>query len=49
MFNKETALLPSPKQPAFLFSKGIEDFGSSKLMLQIFSVNEMTVSILEAQ
>ena len=49
MFNKETAFLPSLKQPTFSFAKDTEDFGSSKLISQICSVNDVIVSILEAQ
>ncbi|XP_050261496.1 receptor-like serine/threonine-protein kinase SD1-8 isoform X2 [Quercus robur] len=49
MFNKEPALLPSPKKPAFSFGRGMEDLGSSKRKLEICSLNDMTVSILEAR
>ena len=49
MFNKEPALLPSPKKPAFSFAKGIKDLGSSKKKPEICSVNDVTASILEAR
>ncbi|KAM3704437.1 hypothetical protein ACB098_03G003100 [Castanea mollissima] len=49
MFNKDPALLPSPKKPAFSFGRGIEDLGSSKRNPEICSLNDMTVSILEAR
>ena len=49
MFNKEPALLPSPKKPAFSFARGIEDLGSSKREPEICSLNNVTVSILEAR
>ena len=49
MFNKEIALLPSPKQPAFSNVRGMENLGSSNIRLEICSVNDMTVSILEAR
>ena len=47
MFNKEIALLPSPKQLAFSFVRGMENLGSSNKRLEICSVNDMIVSILE--
>ena len=49
MFNKEIALLPSPKQPAFSIVRGMENLGSSIIRPEICSVNDMTVSILEAR
>ena len=49
MFNKELALLPSPKKPVFSFASGIEDWDSSKRELEICSLNNMTASILEAR
>ncbi|KAF3962859.1 hypothetical protein CMV_012677 [Castanea mollissima] len=49
MFNKDPALLPSPKKPAFSFGRGMEDLGSSKRNPEICSLNDMTVSILEAR
>ena len=49
MFNKEPALLPYPKKPAFSFARGIEDLGSSKKKPEICSVNDVTASILEAR
>ena len=49
MFNKEPALLPYPKKPAFSFARGIEDLGSSKKKPKICSVNDVTASILEAR
>ena len=49
MFNKEPALLPSPKKPAFSFARGIEDLGSSEKKPEICSVNDVTASILEAR
>ena len=49
MFNKEIALLPSPKRPAFSCVRGMENLGSSNRKPKICSVNDMTVSILEAR
>ncbi|XP_075657085.1 G-type lectin S-receptor-like serine/threonine-protein kinase At4g27290 isoform X1 [Castanea sativa] len=49
MFNKEIALLPLPKRPAFSFVRGMENLGSSNRMPEICSVNDMTVSILKAR
>ena len=49
MFNKEPTLLPSPKKPAFSFGRGMEDLGSSMRKVEICSLNDMTVSILEAR
>ncbi|KAM4103088.1 hypothetical protein ACJW30_06G053200 [Castanea mollissima] len=49
MFNKEIALLPSPKRPAFSFVRGVENLGSSNRKPEICSVNDMTVSILKAR
>ncbi|KAK4576434.1 hypothetical protein RGQ29_027123 [Quercus rubra] len=49
MINKEPALLPYPKKPAFSFARGIEDLGSSKKKPEICSVNDVTASILEAR
>ncbi|KAL4618376.1 hypothetical protein ACB092_06G005500 [Castanea dentata] len=49
MFNKEPTLLPSPKKLAFSFGKGTEDLGSSMRKAEICSLNDMTVSILEAR
>ncbi|KAK7834690.1 g-type lectin s-receptor-like serine/threonine-protein kinase [Quercus suber] len=49
MFNKEIALLPSPKQLVFSFVRGMENLGSSNRSLEICSVNDMTVSILKAR
>ena len=49
MFNKEIALLPSPKQPAFSFVRVMENLDSSNRRPEIFSVYDMTVSILEAR
>ncbi|XP_023912663.2 receptor-like serine/threonine-protein kinase SD1-8 isoform X2 [Quercus suber] len=49
MFNKEPALLPSPKKPAFSFARGMEDLGTSKRKPEICSINDVTVSILEAR
>ncbi|KAL0001038.1 hypothetical protein SO802_014819 [Lithocarpus litseifolius] len=49
MFNKEPTLLPSPKKPAFSFGRGMEDLGSSMRKAEICSLNDMTVSILEAR
>ncbi|KAL4636379.1 hypothetical protein ACB092_03G003200 [Castanea dentata] len=49
MFNKDPALLPSPKKPAFSFGRGMEDLGSSKRNPEICSLNDMPVSILEAR
>ena len=49
MFNKESALLPSPKKPAFSFGRGMEDLGSSKRKSEICSLNDVTVSILKAR
>ena len=49
MFNKELALLPSPKKPAFSFGRGMEDLDSAKRKLEICSLNDVTVSILEAR
>ena len=48
MFNKEPTLLPSPKKLAFSFGRGMEDLGSSKRKPEICSLNDMTISILEA-
>ncbi|XP_030929410.1 putative cysteine-rich receptor-like protein kinase 35 [Quercus lobata] len=49
IFNKEPTLLPSPKKPAFSFGRGMEVLGSSMRKAEICSLNDMTVSILEAR
>ena len=49
IFNKEPTLLPSPEKLAFSFGRGMEDLGSSMRKAEICSLNDMTVSILEAR
>ncbi|XP_058211363.1 G-type lectin S-receptor-like serine/threonine-protein kinase B120 [Rhododendron vialii] len=48
MLSNEQALLPSPKQPAFSATRSAPDRYSTN-QLEICSVNEVTISILEAR
>ncbi|KAF7112202.1 hypothetical protein RHSIM_RhsimUnG0256600 [Rhododendron simsii] len=48
MLSNELVLLASPKQPAFSTSGSVPDQNSSK-RLEIYSINDVTVSILEAR
>ncbi|KAE9456436.1 hypothetical protein C3L33_11644, partial [Rhododendron williamsianum] len=48
MLSNELMLLASPKQPAFSTSRSVPDLNSSK-QLEICSINDVTVSILEAR
>ncbi|XP_058210008.1 uncharacterized protein LOC131322632 [Rhododendron vialii] len=47
MLSNELVLLASPKQPAFSASRSVPDQNSSK-RLEIYSINDVTVSILES-
>ncbi|KAG5551163.1 hypothetical protein RHGRI_009554 [Rhododendron griersonianum] len=48
MLSNELVLLASPKQPAFSTSRSVPDQNASK-RLEIYSINDVTVSILEAR
>ena len=49
MFNMELVLLPSPKQPAFSIVRGMENSGLSLRKPKLYSVNDVTFSIMEAR
>ena len=49
MFNMELVLLPSPKQPSFSIVRGMENSGLSLRMPELYSVNDVTFSIMEVR
>jgi len=49
MISNNTAPLPYPKSPAFQNVRGIENSGFSRIVEEIFSLNDMTDSLEEGR
>ncbi|KAK9276202.1 hypothetical protein L1049_005733 [Liquidambar formosana] len=49
MLSNELAPLPTPKQPAFLTGRGMMDSNSSRSNAGICSINNVTISMMEAR